>query len=285
MRRPGSSASSGRDQSSACARSAKQASTSSSASAAAQRFSGSRRSFSASSRLFVQQPLARQRAFARRQHLVLELLEFLGDVALGAGQRLPARVVRRRLVGLALADLDVVAVHAVVADLQRRDAAGGALARFQVDQELVGVGRQRAQLVEFGVVAVGEDAAVARQHRRLRRRWPTRAGARARRARPVRRRAPRRRGESSGASMRAHVRQHAPGRRAASTGRAAAPSAGRCARGCVRGRPARGSARAGDRRRRASISVATAWWRRRSDARDRAAADAASAAAGGRPSA
>jgi glyoxylase-like metal-dependent hydrolase (beta-lactamase superfamily II) len=50
MRRPGASRRSGRDQSSACARSAKHASTSSSDNAPAQRFSGSRSVLSASSR-------------------------------------------------------------------------------------------------------------------------------------------------------------------------------------------------------------------------------------------
>ena len=117
--------------------------------------------------LFVQQPLARQRPLACAQYLVLELLELLGDVALGVGQRLPAGVVGRRLGRLRLADLDVVAVHPVVAELEGGDAGGLALARFQFHQEPVGVGGERAQLVQLGVVAVGEHAAVARQHRRL----------------------------------------------------------------------------------------------------------------------
>ena len=116
----------------------------------------------------VQQLLAGQRTLACRQHLVLELLELFGDVALGAGQCLPARVVHRRLVGLALADLDVVAMHAVVAHLERGDAAARAFAGLQIDQELVRVRAQPAQLVEFGIVAVGQHAAVAELQRRLR---------------------------------------------------------------------------------------------------------------------
>ncbi len=110
---------------------------------------------------FVQRALAHQRTFARGQHLVLERFQLFGDVAFGAFQRLPARVVRWRLVGLAFADFDVVAVHAVVADLERGDARGGFLAFFQIDEELVRVGRQRTQLVEFGVVAGRDHAAVA----------------------------------------------------------------------------------------------------------------------------
>ena len=42
----------------------------------------------------VQLLLARQRALARRQHLVLECLELRRDVALGVLQRLPARCSR-----------------------------------------------------------------------------------------------------------------------------------------------------------------------------------------------
>lgn len=65
-----------------------------------------------------------------------------------------------RLVGLALADLDVVPVYTVVADLQRGDAAARAFTCFQVHQELVGVGAQAPQFVELGVVAVGQYATV-----------------------------------------------------------------------------------------------------------------------------
>ncbi len=116
----------------------------------------------------VQRALAHQRALLGGEHLVLEVFQFLGDVALGVLGRLPARVVGGRLVGLCAADLDVVAVHAVVADLQCGDAAGGLFALFQLDQILVGVGRQPAQLVQLGVVAVGDHAAVALHRRRLR---------------------------------------------------------------------------------------------------------------------
>src|SRR5690606_31320410 len=50
---------------------------------------------------------------------------------------------------------------------ERRDAGGLALALFEVHQELVGVGREAAQFVEFGVVALREHAAVAGEQRRL----------------------------------------------------------------------------------------------------------------------
>ncbi|MNU58797.1 hypothetical protein D3C71_479410 [compost metagenome] len=116
--------------------------------------------------LLVQVLLARQRTVTRGQHLVLECLQFFGDVALGIGQRLPAGVMHRRAVGLALADFDVVAVHTVVADLQGGDAAALALALFQVDQELVGVGRQATQFIQLGVEAICQHATIAELERR-----------------------------------------------------------------------------------------------------------------------
>ena len=69
--------------------------------------------------LLVQLALARQRLLARAQHLVLEALELGRDEALGVLQRLAADVVLRHVVGLRARDLDVEAVHAVVAELQR----------------------------------------------------------------------------------------------------------------------------------------------------------------------
>ena len=74
---------------------------------------------------------------------------------------------RGRLVGLALADLDVIAVHTVVADLEGGDAGRSLLAFFEIDQELIGIGRQCAQRVEFGIEARADHAAVAQQRRRL----------------------------------------------------------------------------------------------------------------------
>ena len=103
--------------------------------------------------LVVELFLARQRAIARAEHLVLELLQLRRDVALGVLHRLAAVIVRRHAVGEAAIDLDVVALHAVVAEPQVRDAAALALARFQVEQVLIAVLADALQLVELGVVA------------------------------------------------------------------------------------------------------------------------------------
>ena len=72
-------------------------------------------------------------------------------------------------------DLDVEAVDAVVFDLEVRDARALALAALERDQELAAVLVDRPQLVELGVVALGDDAAVSDLRRRLRRDRPAKA--------------------------------------------------------------------------------------------------------------
>ncbi len=114
-----------------------------------------------------QQFLAGQRAFLGAQRLVLEGLEFGRDEALGVLQCLAAPVVGRHLVGLALRDLDVEAMHLVELHAQIGDAGAGAFALFELEQEAVAVVLDRAQLVKFGVEAGGDDAAVAHQRGRV----------------------------------------------------------------------------------------------------------------------
>ena len=166
---PGSSLYSGALSLSVPARSAWLASTSISASAAAIVSRSGTCGVSDSSKRLEQRLLARQRAVLRRQRLVLEGLEFRRDVALGVFQRLAAAVVvgHGHLVRLRAADFDVEAVHLVVFDLERGDAGARAFAGFQFQQEGAGVARQRAQFVEVGVVAVGDDAAFAQHAGRL----------------------------------------------------------------------------------------------------------------------
>ncbi len=67
--------------------------------------------------------------------------------------------------GLGLGDLDVVAMDAVVADLEVGDTGGLALALFQIHQKLVGIAGQPAELVQFLVIAVPQNAPVANDHR------------------------------------------------------------------------------------------------------------------------
>jgi hypothetical protein len=115
----------------------------------------------------VEELLARQRALAGRERLVLEGLELGRDEALGVLHRLPASVIGRHLARLALRDLDEEAVHPVELDAQVRDAAALPLARLELEQEGVAAAADGAQLVELGVVAGGDHAAVPQQGRRL----------------------------------------------------------------------------------------------------------------------
>ena len=115
----------------------------------------------------VQQFFAHQGLVLRRQGLVFEHFQFRRDVALGVFQGLAAAVVVRHLVRLAVRDFNIEAVHLVVFDAQVGDARACAFARFQVEQELARVFRQRAQLVQFGVKAGGKHAAVAHHGSRL----------------------------------------------------------------------------------------------------------------------
>ena len=74
--------------------------------------------------------LALEDALVGAEHLLLVLLERRRDEALATGDRLLAVVVGRHRVEVRLRDLDVVAEHAVVADLERADAGARALALF-----------------------------------------------------------------------------------------------------------------------------------------------------------
>ena len=55
------------------------------------------------------------------EDLAFQLLEFLGDVALAAGERLLADVGLRHQIFVAVADLDEITKDVVVADLQLGD--------------------------------------------------------------------------------------------------------------------------------------------------------------------
>src|SRR5262249_57066330 len=100
------------------------------------------------------------------EHLLFVFLQRRGDEALAAGNRLLAVVIRRNGVQVRLRDFDVVAEHAVVADLQRVDAGPRPLALFELGDHLLAAAADRAQVVELAVGAVAGEAAVAPQRRR-----------------------------------------------------------------------------------------------------------------------
>ena len=80
----------------------------------------------------------RKRALACGKRLVLELLQLRGDETLGVLERLATVVIERCVARLRAADLDVVAVHAVVADVQCGQAAAFALARLEAHEIIAG---------------------------------------------------------------------------------------------------------------------------------------------------
>ena len=94
------------------------------------------------------------------EDLAFQLLEFLGDVALAAGERLLADVGLRHQIFVAVADLDKVAKDVVVADLQFGDAGLLPQAGLQLSQHALGVIADGTQLVHLGVVALGDDTAI-----------------------------------------------------------------------------------------------------------------------------
>ncbi len=89
------------------------------------------------------------------------------DVALGVLERLLARVVRRDARGVGVGDLDVIAEHLVVADLQTGDAGPQDLVGLEASDPVLAAGGDLVQFVEVGVVSPADDAALARAHRRI----------------------------------------------------------------------------------------------------------------------
>ena len=115
-----------------------------------------------------QLPLERLHPFGRVQHLLLELLERRCDVPFGAGKRLPPLEVRGHEVAIRVRDLDVIAEHTVVADLQGGDSRADALGRLQRRDRILPSGRDRPQVVERGIHARRDRLPIPVRQRRTR---------------------------------------------------------------------------------------------------------------------
>ena len=63
-------------------------------------------------------------------------------------------------------DLNVKSLNAIEAELQARKAGALAFAALELEQELFGVAPEQAQLIEIGIVAGRNNAAVAQEVRR-----------------------------------------------------------------------------------------------------------------------
>ena len=114
----------------------------------------------------VQFLLARQGAVAGPQHLVLERLQLGRDEPLGGFDGLPPQIFRRNAVGLAAVHLDEESLHPIESQLQAGETGALALPAFEIQEKLLGVAAQQAQLVEFRIVSRCDHAAVAQKMRR-----------------------------------------------------------------------------------------------------------------------
>ena len=159
----GSLAKVGACQSSVSERSASAHSASSDASARGQPREGGHVRLQLVEHLLVEPFLPGQGALLRTERLVFKRLELGREETLGVLQRLAPPVVGRYLVELALRHLDVEPVDLVELHPQVGDAGAGAFAGFQVEQKAVAVVLDGAQLVQLGVEAGGDHAALAHQ--------------------------------------------------------------------------------------------------------------------------
>ncbi len=91
---------------------------------------------------------------------LLEGHQLLRGEALGVGQGLLAEEVGRHRPQVGFGDLEVVAEHPVVLDLQAVDAGGGALFFFELQHHLLGVPGQAAHGVQLRIHAFADDAAL-----------------------------------------------------------------------------------------------------------------------------
>ena len=101
------------------------------------------------------------------EHLVLQILQLLGDIALAVHQRLLAYVVRRHLVLKGVAHLDIVSEHLVVPHLQGTDAGLLLLPGLQLRDEPLAAGEYPPQPVHLIVIALADHAALPDGERRL----------------------------------------------------------------------------------------------------------------------
>ena len=149
--------------------SASAASTSSVASARAVSWMRGASAATARAQLLEDLQLALEDPLVGAEHLLLVLLQRRRGEPLAAGNRLLPLVVGRDGVQVRLRDLDVVAEHAVEADLQRpmpvRARSRSSISAITCRPERLIV----SQIVELGIDAVAREAAVARERPAARR--------------------------------------------------------------------------------------------------------------------
>ena len=106
-------------------------------------------------------------ALVGAHNLLFIFLQLLGDVTLGADQGLLAHPFGRHFVLERIPHLQVVAEDVVESDLETLDAGPLGFALLQVGEVLPAVGRNAAQVVEFGIHAVGNVSALVGERGRV----------------------------------------------------------------------------------------------------------------------
>src|SRR5580698_2212445 len=114
-----------------------------------------------------QLPFEREDLVFGVEHLTFVVLQLRRSEALGVGQGLLALVIGRRQMLIGARDFDVVAEDVVEANLERLNARALALARLNLRDVLLAVLAEVAQLVQAGVEAGANRAAVGEVDRRL----------------------------------------------------------------------------------------------------------------------
>ena len=103
-------------------------------------------------------------AILRREDFLLVLLEFLGDVPFRIHQRLLANPLRRHLVLVGVAHLNVIAKNVVVGNFQGRYARALRLPLLHLQEVVLAAGAQGAELVQFRIYAGADDRALPHLH-------------------------------------------------------------------------------------------------------------------------
>ena len=98
-----------------------------------------------------------EHALLGTEYALFQAFEFVGDIPLGAHERLFAHPLVRHLVLVGVAHLQVVTEHIVVAHLQGSDARAFSFAALHFEQELLRVGGHVAQFVQLGVHTRAHD--------------------------------------------------------------------------------------------------------------------------------
>ena len=124
----------------------------------------------------VEHALARQGPFAGAEDALLQGRELVGDIALGALEGLAAPIVGGHPRVMAAAELEVIAVDAVVPDLEARHPGALPLTGLDLGEHLPGILGQAPQGVQIGIETRRDDPALAQERRRVLRKAGGEAG-------------------------------------------------------------------------------------------------------------